>query len=477
MPQRRALPDWLRIDRKGPPSLHEQIGRQLRAAIKDGRLAPGTLVPSSRDLASQLGVARGTVAGAYDRLVSEGLLQVRSRTRTSVADVPPARVPPAIKTPSNRHVPRADPDSNPPPHAAFLPGIPAFDMFPAGRWARLLAGRTHQMSQELADNDFHMGGYGPLRSEIARHLQTARGIACSPDQVVITTSARAALSTVCQLLSKPGDRCIVEDPGYVIARRIMVDYGMHPVPMPVDAEGMNLDAGLPEARLAYVTPTYQMPMGVRLADHRCRKLIEWAEQHDAWIIEDDYDSEFRYAGEAIAALPNSPHGRVIHVGTFSKTMFPSLRVAYMVLPDSIAGQISVATYLHGREPALHVQAALSDFFAMGHYAAHIRRVRITCRRRQALLVDSLNEHLRGIVHLEKPSGGMHLILPLPAALPAKAVQSAAADAALHVRPISYYSALSPTFNGLQLGFAALNDRAIEPAASRLGQVIRSLRLD
>ncbi len=481
MPKNRALLGWMRIDRKGSVPLHRQIVQQLFAAISDGRLPPGTVLPSARSLATELGLARGTTSLAYDTLVGDGLIEIRDRSLTLVSEVPRPRVHDATQSldVGSPHEPCDEAmDDDPPPYAAFITGTPAFDIFPAMRWARLLSKRSLQMSQDLADNDFHVGGYLPLRAALASHLRTSRGIECEPEQVVVTSSARAALAALCQVLTKQGDRCLVEDPGYPIARRIMADFGLVAVPVPVDSMGIRVESSIPDAELAYVTPTYQMPLGVRLSDHRCTLLVDWARRVDAWVIEDDYDSEFRYAGEAIAALQSSDsNGRVLHVGTFSKTLFPSLRTAYIVVPKGLAESVAKAVFLHGREPALHLQTALADFIAAGHYAAHIRRARSIYRRRQTLLVNAMNSYLKGLVEIPQPTGGMHVIVPLPAGIPAREVQAAAARIKLHARSISYY-AVDPASapNALILGFATLPDRTIEPAVRRLANVIRAFPL-
>src|SRR5262249_1719595 len=240
-------------------------------------------------------------------------------------------------------------------------------------------------------------------------------------------SARAAFATVCSLIATPGDRCLVEDPGYPIARWIIASHGLQSVPIAVDAEGMRADSKLPKAGLAYVTPTHQLPLGVQLSAVSCKALIDWAKSKDAWIVEDDYDSEFRYTGSAVVALQHwDPDGRVIHVGTFSKTLFPSLRVGYVIVPRALAKRMERAVFLAGREPTLHVQAALCDFIEQGHYAAHIRRARSVYRRRQRLLVDALNHYLEGIVAISPPPGSMHIVVPLPSEIPAMHLQSLAA---------------------------------------------------
>jgi GntR family transcriptional regulator/MocR family aminotransferase len=474
MPKDSALLEWLKADRGGAAPLHQQLDEQLGDAIRDGRLPSGTPLPSSRRLAAELAISRGTILAAYDRLLGEGLLEVRGRSATFVADALPGRSEaPERKAPADG---RASTAGFARANAAFEPNMPAIDAFPAMRWARLLTARCRQMTVELAVNHVHAGGYRPLRAALAEHLRTSRGVLCEPEQVIITNTARAALATVCRLAGKAGERCLVEDPGYTIGRRLIQSFGFEIVPLPVDERGIRLDPPLPKARLAYITPTHQMPLGVRLAEDRCETLIAWAKSEEAWIIEDDYDSEFRYTGQPIVALQHwDPDGSVIHIGTFAKTLFPSLRVAYLVVPKRLAQQTSDSAFLSGNEPMLHIQAALSDFIAQGHYAAYIRKARVVYRRRQSLLVEALNRHLAGITTVPQPAGGMYVVLPLPSDIPAPAVQSAAAEQGLRMLSIAHYAVNSPAPNALQLGYGGLPDRQIEPAARRLAAVIRAFR--
>lgn len=484
MPKDRVLLDWLRADRRRAEPMQDQIGRQFRAAILERQLPPGTLLPSSRALAKDLAVSRSTVTAVYDRLLGEGLLRARGRSATFVADGIARQDADVVASGTaaiaeNEPEPPSDDRGDvPPPYPAFHPGTPALDIFPVARWTRLLTARCRQMTGELAGEGAHVGGYMPLRAALAEHLRTARGVLCQPEQVVITSSARAALAVACRILTTPGDRCLIEDPGYFVGGRVMANFGMTTTPVPVDANGLVVDPPLPKARLAYITPTHQMPLGVRLADDRSAALIEWARREDAYIIEDDYDSEFRYSGQPVQALQHAdPNGRVLHIGTFAKVLFPSLRVAYLVVPRHMATAAVNAIFLNGHEPTLHVQAALSDFISQGHYATHIRRARSVYRRRQGRMIDALNHHLEGLVALSPPAGGMHVVVPLPADIPAAVVQSEAARQSLHVRPLSYYAERAEAPNALHLGFAAVPDHLIEPAVERLAKVIRSVRLD
>ncbi len=479
--RRRALLDWIHLDRAKAEPLQEQMSRQLRSAIVQGELPGGMALPSSRSLAKDLGVSRGTVTTVYDRLLGESLLEVRGRSATFVSDMA-ALTKITASAIAQRHIPAVPPRETAaqtraemaPPYSAFSPGMPALDLFPAERWGRMLSRHYRHMTPDYAGESIHLGGFPALRRALAGHLMGARGLICEPRQVLITSSARAALSALCRMLAKPGDRCLVEDPGYFIVGEVVKGFGVEPVAIPVDRDGLVTEPFLPSARMAYVTPTHQMPTGARLAEGRAGKLIEWARRENAWIVEDDYDSEFRYVGQPITALQRSdPHGRVIYVGTFSKTLFPSLRTAFFVVPEDMVAEAERAVFLSGLEPPLHLQSALSEFIDEGLYARHIRSARLVYRRRQQLLVDALNRHMGDITCSASPPGGMNMVLPLPPSVPAHLVQSEAAKQFLHVRPLSFYAIRAPAPNALHLGFAAVQERHIEPAAKRLADIIRN----
>jgi GntR family transcriptional regulator / MocR family aminotransferase len=481
MPKNRALLDWIKIERDGGSApLQRQISEQLRTGIRTGRLPPGTPLPSSRSLATHLEIARGTATAIYDRLIGEGLLHVRERSAIFVSETIDADAAEDASVAEELDAIGGVVDNSqglPPPYTTFLPGVPAFDIFPSVAWAKLLGARCRSMTLDLAGENVHIGGYPALRTVLAEHLKTARGVVCEPSQIIVTNTARAALTALCRLLTRSGDRCLIEDPGYTIARRIIAGCGLEAVPIPADANGMRVEPPMPKARLAYITPTHQLPLGVGLSGERCEALLDWARCEDAWIVEDDYDSEFRYSGRPVVALQHSdPNGRVIYIGTFAKTLFPSLRVGFLVVPEKLASEAARAVFLNGQEPMLHVQAALADFISQGRYAAHIRRARAVYRRRQKLLVDGLNGYFDGIVPpVSQPAGGMNLFVRLPPDIPAQSVQSLAAKEKLHVRAVSHYAVRAEAPNAVLLGFAAVLDRLIDPAAERLARVIRSIQ--
>jgi GntR family transcriptional regulator/MocR family aminotransferase len=412
MPKPRILLDWIALDRGRPIPLFRQIYFELRTAIIDGRLTASSSLPSTRTLAHELGVSRNTVLNAYDQLAAEGYLETSSGSSTKVAELTSggdgsAGAKSARPTGNTAASPLSKrgqvlknstkPVLELPDAVAFTPGVPAFDEFPTKTWARLLSGQSHRMHPEMADNDAHIGGFGPLREVLTSYLRSSRMVECESDQIFVVSSARAGLDLICRLVGDPGASCLVEEPGYNAAKNGIMAAGLKTIPIPVDAEGLHIALGkshFSDVRLAYVTPSHQWPTGVSLSAVRRQQLLEWAAQRKAWVIEDDYDSEFRFDSRPLATLQGLDGGRrVWYLGTFSKVLFPSLRTAYVVVPRPLISAFRQAIYFAGQEPALHVQAALAEFISEGYFFSHIRRMRRIYKRRQARFVETLDREL------------------------------------------------------------------------------------
>ena len=465
-----------------------QIAGQLREAILRGRLRPGALLPASRTLAIDLGVSRTTSLHAYEQLVAEGFLEARRGSGTRISarlgsddsvDEAFTRTFPGSGAAHHDAAPERrdiffDPE---PPVAAFQPGIPAFDTFPRSRWARLLQRHGRRGDQFILDYA-HPGGYGPLRQAIARYLVSSRGLQCSAEQLVIVSSARAAVSVACAVLLPPGSAAVVEDPGYNTGRSCLEAAGAAIVAVSVDGRGLRVDdpaMRAPAVRLVYTTPAHQWPTGVTLSAPRRLRLLEWAHRQNAWIIEDDYDSEFRYSSPPVATLHSLADGeRVVYVGTFSKTLVPSIRCAYLVVPRRRREVFAEAAFKRGCEPSLHVQAALSDFIDEGHFARYIVRMRKVYRRRRDRLASALRASFGGLVDIALPDGGLQLVASLPATLPAREVSVRAARADLVARDIAVYYRASPAPNALHLGFGAVTEGEIDGAVERLRDAVSDL---
>lgn len=402
------------LDPTAAEPFYRQIYDRFRSAIDGGLLKPGDRIPSARALTKELGLARGTIEAAYSLLAAEGYIQARGQAGTIVTPglKPPTPVASTMAQ-SNRGIPAASfrPDSILP----FQMGLPALDMFPRKIWARLGARCVRAMQPS---DMVHPSVYGlqALRAEIAAYLHVSRGINCSPSQIFVTSGYRHTVELICHALLKAGDRVWLEDPGYPPTRELLRHMQIAAVPVPVDREGMVISDGIklaPRARAAVVTPAHQSPLCVSLSLPRRLALLDWAARNNAWIIEDDYDGEYRYVSRPLPALKSLDRdGRVLYAGTFSKVLFPSLRLAYLVVPETQVERFEQISHaLPGGSPQL-TQAIVTAFITEGHFARHIQRMRkLYAERRDATaagLESVLGKHMR----IDSQPGGMHLILRL-----------------------------------------------------------------
>ncbi|WP_263264171.1 PLP-dependent aminotransferase family protein [Pseudomonas sp. RIT-PI-S] len=442
--------------------LYRQLYLRLRQSIADGRLRPGDRLPSVRALAAELNLARGTVDAAYQLLVSEGYLQTRGPAGTVVS--------PLLKPMPAAQVLPAPTGTAPALHTGELPpplqmGLPALDAFPRKLWNRL-ANRALRGSGLPGLAYPSPLGYAPLRMAVASYLGISRGIACTPEQVFICAGYRAGLELICRTLLAPGAPCWFEDPGYFMAREFLQQAGARLVPVPVDAHGLDVAEGLrraPDARLAVVTPTHQSPLGVALTLPRRQALLAWANQQQSWIIEDDYDSEYRYHGKPLPALKSlDTEGRVLYAGTFSKVLAPGLRLAYLVVPQALVGRFaSTANSMQNHCPVIW-QATVTSFIDEGHFARHLKRMRGLYAQRRAWLVEALHAALAPRLQVDSQAGGMHVLARLGPGLDDHAIAKAARALGLAVHGLSgWYQAASST-QGLLLGFT--NVASTEQAA-------------
>jgi GntR family transcriptional regulator/MocR family aminotransferase len=492
MPRPGAVLGTIALDRGGAVPLQRQLYAALREAILMGRLAPGARLPATRVLARDLGAARNTVVAAFEQLVAEGYLTSRVGDGTRVAAVLPetllhARRAPVAAAPSGvvpalsrrGHVlvaarrPLADPRRR-----AFQPGLPAVDEFPRDLWARLLARRARASPRGILGYG-HPAGLPRLREAIAVCFGAARGVTCAPDQVIVVAGAQAGLDLCCRLLLDPGDPAWIEEPGYLGARGALLAAGASPVPVPIDADGLDVDAGArasPAARLVYVTPSHQFPLGMTMSLTRRLRLLAWAGAAGAWVLEDDFDSEYRYTGRPVAAMQGlDVAGRVVYVGTFSKTMFPALRAGYLVVPAVLVDAFTAAVRLTGQQVAADVQAALADFITEGHFAAHVRRMRSLYAGRQERLVRALRHRLDGIVAVEPREGGMQVAAMLPAGADDVGASRAAASEGVVAPPLSMYHLGASVHRGLHLGFAGVREREISSGVDCLARGLERWR--
>lgn len=455
--------------------LQDQLYRRIRAAIADGRLSGGERLPSARGLAAQLGVARGTVDAAFARLTGEGYLVARGPAGTVVSPALHLRVP---RPAAIESAPAPDP-ARPriPPALAFRMGLPALDLFPRTLWARLTARAARRLgSAGLAYPD--PAGLPALREAIVAYLAVSRGLVCRPSQVIVTGGYQAAVSLVARLLLRAGDRVWFEEPGYHLARLALEAASARLAPVPVDGEGIDVDrarARWPDARLAVVTPAHQSPLGVALSLPRRQALLAWAARVGAWIVEDDYDSEFHYVGTKLPALKSLDEAdRVIYAGSFSKTLFPGLRLGYLVVPAVLVGPVTAAVRVlnHG-EPEL-AQSVVADFMADGHFARHLKRMRGLYAARRAALADALADAFGPRLELALRPGGLHLLARFPGGDPnggdTDAVRRAAAQG-LAPTALSTHFIGAAAAQGLLLGFTNIPEDEAAAAADALRRAV------
>jgi GntR family transcriptional regulator/MocR family aminotransferase len=471
---------------------HHQVYARVRAAIETGRLRPGDRLPSARSLAHQLAVARGTIDAAYQRLAGEGWVLARGAAGTVVH---PARaaVAAAVREPA-RPVDVTRDDAAPAaatdlasirddvPSDALAPfrvGVPALDAFPRKTWARLAA-RAARVTDAAALVAGDPRGDPALRRALVAYLGVARGIQCTADQVFVTGGFLGALGLVTRALVPPGAGAWVENPGYVFARRALELAGARLVPVPADEQGIDVAAGrrlAPDARLAVVTPTHQFPLGATLTLARRRALLDWARDADAWIVEDDYDAEFRYAGAPLPALKSlDADGRVLYVGTFSKVLFPGLRLGYLVVPPSVAARF--ATFAALAQPARNAigEATVAAFMTDGHFARHIRRMRALYAERRAALAAALDAAFGSRLAIVERAGGMHLVARLTDARASdRAWVQRARARGLSPHALSACAVPPVTLDGLLLGFTNVAAADAPAAARRLRDAVMTRR--
>jgi GntR family transcriptional regulator/MocR family aminotransferase len=398
------------IDRHSTVPLFRQVYERTRAAIAAGQLRPGDRLPSARSLAAQIGAARGTVEAGYAMLSGEGWIVACGARGTLVAPHLGDRAPPAAGPPSPiPPTPVPSTTEAPPP---FRMGLPALDAFPRKLWARLAAREARALSAGKLGYP-NPAGDGLLRKAIAAYLAISRGISCVSEQIFVTAGYQGALTLIASTIIKPGTAALVEDPGYFMATRALAAHGARLVPIPVDGDGMRVEGaviGHSDAHFAVVTPAHQSPLGVTLSLPRRLRLLAWAEANEAWIIEDDYDGEFRYAGRPLPALKSLDHaGVVLYAGSFSKVLFPGLRLGYLVVPDRLVERFATATTLQTAGCGRFEQGVVARFMEEGHFARHLKRIRGLYAARRAALATALSQAFGDRLRIELGSGGMHLL--------------------------------------------------------------------
>jgi GntR family transcriptional regulator / MocR family aminotransferase len=489
-----SSPDLALRLRAADATLFRWLYDEIRMAIVEGRLAAGTRLPSSRSLARRQNVARGTVVAAFEQLAAEGYVECVVGSGTFVKSVLPqalfeAKPLRAAQQPehsplqlssrgrslaqqcfpklwSNRSV------------ATFRLDCPALEVFPLQTWSRIAARRLRNSRSELLSHGNTLG-FKPLREAIASYVGSTRGIKCSADEVVITSGTQQSLDLVARLLLDRGDPVWVEDPGYSAVSILLRAVGAEVVGIPVDAEGLQWATGRRRhrcARMIYVTPGCQFPLGVTMSLPRRRALIEWARRQNAWIFEDDYDGAFRFSGRPLAALRSLDcGGHVIYSNTFNKVLFPSLRLAFLVVPPRLVDAVTAARSVLERFPPLLDQTVLCDFITGGHLGQHMRRMRDLYASRLEILVRAARTSLSGVLELSPLRAGLQIVGWLPEGMEDVRACAAAAQDGVDSVPLSALTLERRLPPGLVLGVASAGDRAIRRGVERLGGALRQLQ--
>jgi GntR family transcriptional regulator/MocR family aminotransferase len=457
------------LDRTEREPLHRQLASELKRLILAQTIAPGARLPSSRVYAEELGVSRATIVAAVDELIAEGYAEGRHGSGVFVApDLPDHVLRAAAQAAPLAESVLPRPDEVRP----FQPAAPELALFPHEIWAKLMLKTWRNPIRDLLSSPDPLG-WAPLRLAIADHLRAFRGMRCAPEQVVITSGAGEALELLAQSILKRGDKVLIEEPGYVLIRKTFSELGLKTVSIPVDADGLDIAKGPRDARAAVVTPARHYPLGMTMPLARRLALLEWARLRKTWIIEDDYDSEYRYHGKPLPALMGVDEaGIVISLGSFSKTMLPGLRIGYLVVPHALINDISAVMRERGARVSLFLQPVLADFMRLGHYAIHIRRMRRLYTKRQLALREAIARHAGDVLATTPEPAGMHLICTLTNGMNDRDASRRAAKVGLLAPALSDYFAGQPFRQGLVLGYAGFDETVIDASIKKLAEALR-----
>jgi len=487
------------LDSQLTASLHRQLYDEIRRCILSGRLAPGQRVPSSRSLAESLGISRATVTMSYECLLSEGYLQAATGAGTYVCRQLPdellrAKNPATKDKTTNRSVVKTahykrlskygahlrDKEwlgfGGPEPEIQFSFGRPAMDEFPMREWQRLYNLRFKKALFNELDCPSKSQGYAPLRKAIASYLARARAVQCDPDQIIIVNGSQQAIDLVSRVILDRGDNVGIEEPGYIGARKAFEVQGAQLIPLPVDNSGLTVDKlnSIPNLKLVYVTPSHQFPTGVVLSLPRRLELLNWAEKTSTFIVEDDYDSEYRYKGRPIPALAGLEHHEsVLYIGTFSKVLFPALRLGYLVVPVSLIEVFARAKWLADRHSPLIEQQVLTDFINEGHLDRHIRRMRSFYEQKRKLVVAALQKSFDGRIEILGDNAGINVLIRLQTDVSDEDLVALARTRGVGiVSTRAFYSGAGQTGEFL-LNYGGISDAAIEAGILRLQDCVDS----
>lgn len=483
-----ALLHGISITRGTPVPIYRQLDASLRRLILEGTLAAGQKLPATRELAEDLGVSRITVKSVFEQLVAEGYAVAKTGAGTFVSDGLDIEASPKIRRLRNKAKPpgieiserakaimsskasvrhgKTDP---------FRPGVPALDLFPVKLWHKyLLDAATSADRRTLSYGD--LNGSDALRASIVRHLNDARGMRVDPDQIVITSGAQQAFVLIAFVLLNKADTVWYENPGHIAGRDVMQIMGANVAPVPIDSEGIDLSFAIknhPKPTLIFTTPSHQQPLGTTMSLVRRLALLNYAQESGAWIIEDDYDSEFRYRGRPLPALSALDiERRVFYVGTFSKSMFAAMRIGYVVVPPELVKTFATARNLLGQSSSAVVETALSRFMDDGRFVEHIRKMRRVYRGRRDVLFDCLTKDCADSLEPQPTDAGMHMLAWLKNGIDDQAAHHALLKAGIETLPLSVYCIKPFGRSGIVLGFSGVDERRIPKLVKRMSETLR-----
>jgi GntR family transcriptional regulator / MocR family aminotransferase len=489
MPKIEIFQDLVLEPRKDGQEMWRWLYTELRSAIIDGRLKSGARLPSTRNLAAQYGLARGTVVMAFQQLQAEGFVSSEVSAGTFVLPAPGREMTyPTRQRPSRQVISRATIAKRtqsllkttfffPASHSvgkAFRGNEPAIDLFPIELWARIAA-RVYRKAPRSLYGNGDAGGYAPLRRAIAEYVGHSRGVRCSAEQIIVTSGAQQALDLLARVLLDPGDEVWMEDPGYPGASQVFQNAGASVIPVPVDGDGIEVARGIkssPAARLVYVTPANQFPLGAVMSAERRVELLSWAVRAGAWIIEDEYDAEYRYSGKPLASLHSLDRsGSVIYVGTFTKMLFNALRIGFIVVPERLVKAFRIARSFIDRHAPTLDQAVLTEFINEGHFGHHVRKMRQVYSERSQLLAEEAKRRLSGLLDVEHAQSGMCTVAWIKTGVTEMVLTRRAEQQGLEVVPISSFVSKYEQKPALFLGFAGCNANEIKRGVSVLEAVL------
>jgi GntR family transcriptional regulator/MocR family aminotransferase len=473
--------ETLGVDRASPVNLDRQIYLALRDLIERRMLASGTLLPSTRLMARDLSLGRNTVIAAYEQLALEGFVAIAPGSAPVVKGLPASPPAPRPESPKGGSAlsRRGRAMSEQPFHhgepgvTAFHPGLPDADNFPFNTWSKLLTRRTKCAGRDLFGS-YHIMGYPPLCEAIARYLTASRGVVCSPEQVIVTNGAQAAFDLLARLLTDPGDTVWMEEPGYYGAGAAFLSAGARLEPLRVTDRGWDFTPPSTRPRAIFVTPSCHHPPGLTMTMAQRLDLIGMAAEWESWIVEDDYDSEYRFQGQPIPALQGNapPETRAVFVGTFAKILFPAMRLGYMVVPLDMRERLTAALNATGQFAPLITQAALADFITEGHLTRHLRRMRRLYAERRLTFMEQFDAHLSEWMELRRTDSGIQLVgLFRDQTRDDAAVAEEAKRQGVNVSPLSLQYRFEPKSKGLLMGFAAADTKATIRAIEKLARVV------